>query len=323
MTSHRAVPGRGAGLGGLRGAWPGRPVPGGQPVLPHASASRRASWPAWSAGRRWCRRRCSTRARRCGWRRPSGSPCCPARRRSTRSILDHPERAAHDLSSLRLAVTGAADVPVALVERMRRELSFETVLTAYGLTEAVVATMCRPGDPPEVVSATSGRAAAGFEVRIGRRRDPAPRAEPDARLPRRPGGDGGRDRRRRLAAHRRRRPARRGRVPDHHRPAQGHVHLRRLQRLPGRGGAGAGPARRGGRVGRDRRGRARGSARSARRSWSPGRASRWPRRRCWPSAGSGWPTTRCPGRCEFRDALPRNPSGKVLKRAPEGGGNAT
>ena len=83
-------------------------------------------------------------------------------------ILDHPERAARDLSSLRLAVTGAADVPVALVERMRRELSFETVLTAYGLTEAVVATMCRPGDPPEVVSATSGRAAAGFEVKIGR-----------------------------------------------------------------------------------------------------------------------------------------------------------
>ena len=83
-------------------------------------------------------------------------------------ILDHPERADRDLSSLRLAVTGAADVPVALVERMRRELSFETVLTAYGLTEAVVATMCRPDDPPEVVSATSGRAAAGFEVKIGR-----------------------------------------------------------------------------------------------------------------------------------------------------------
>jgi acyl-CoA synthetase (AMP-forming)/AMP-acid ligase II len=82
-------------------------------------------------------------------------------------ILDHPGRGALDLSSLRLAVTGAADVPVALIERMRRELSFETVLTAYGLTEAVVATMCRPGDAPAVVSGTSGRAAAGFEVRIG------------------------------------------------------------------------------------------------------------------------------------------------------------
>ena len=85
------------------------------------------------------------------------------------SILDHPERAARDLSSLRLAVTGAADVPVALVERMRRELSFETVLTAYGLTEAVVATMCRPGDAAETAARTSGRSAAGFEVRIGER----------------------------------------------------------------------------------------------------------------------------------------------------------
>jgi HIP---CoA ligase len=82
-------------------------------------------------------------------------------------ILDHPARASFDLSSLRLAVTGAADVPVALIERMRRELTFSTVLTAYGLTEAVVATMCRPGDAPAVVSGTSGRAAAGFEVRIG------------------------------------------------------------------------------------------------------------------------------------------------------------
>jgi len=82
------------------------------------------------------------------------------------TILDHPDRPKYDLSSLRLAVTGAAIVPVALVERMRAELSFGTVLTAYGLTEAVVATMCRPGDDPETVARTSGRAAAGFEVRV-------------------------------------------------------------------------------------------------------------------------------------------------------------
>jgi HIP---CoA ligase len=82
------------------------------------------------------------------------------------TILDSPDRASYDLSSLRLAVTGAATVPVALVERMRAELSFETVLTAYGLTEAVVATMCRPDDDPRTVATTSGRAAAGFEVRI-------------------------------------------------------------------------------------------------------------------------------------------------------------
>jgi len=82
------------------------------------------------------------------------------------TILDHPGRADYDLSSLRLAVTGAAVVPVALVERMRRELSFDTVLTAYGLTEAVVATMCRPGDDPRTVARTAGRAAADFEIRV-------------------------------------------------------------------------------------------------------------------------------------------------------------
>jgi HIP---CoA ligase len=85
------------------------------------------------------------------------------------TILDHPARAARDLSSLRLAVTGAAVVPVALIERLRRELTFDTVLTAYGLTEAVVATMCRPGDDPDTVARTSGRGAAGFEVRVAGR----------------------------------------------------------------------------------------------------------------------------------------------------------
>ena len=82
------------------------------------------------------------------------------------TILDHPERGRFDLSSLRLAVTGAANVPVALVERMRRELGFRVVLTAYGLTEAVVATMCVPGDAPEIVARSCGRAAAGFSVRV-------------------------------------------------------------------------------------------------------------------------------------------------------------
>ncbi|MEQ0559804.1 FadD3 family acyl-CoA ligase [Amycolatopsis sp. NEAU-NG30] len=80
------------------------------------------------------------------------------------SLLHEQHRA--DLSSLRLAVTGAAPVAASLVRRMRAELGFEIVLTAYGLTEAVVVTMCRPGDDAEVVSRTSGRATAGFEVDI-------------------------------------------------------------------------------------------------------------------------------------------------------------
>ncbi|NGY63566.1 AMP-binding protein [Lentzea sp. NEAU-D13] len=82
------------------------------------------------------------------------------------TLLDHPERGSFDLSSLRLAVTGAAVVPVAMIERMQSELSL-TVLTAYGLTEAVVATMCRPGDSPETVAHTCGRPMAEFELRLG------------------------------------------------------------------------------------------------------------------------------------------------------------
>ncbi|MFD9790469.1 FadD3 family acyl-CoA ligase [Streptomyces sp. NPDC059070] len=83
------------------------------------------------------------------------------------SLLDHPARAAHDLSALRLVVTGAAVVPLRLVERLRTELGIETVLTAYGLSEASgIVTMCRRGDPPEVIAATSGRAIPGTEVRV-------------------------------------------------------------------------------------------------------------------------------------------------------------
>ncbi|GAB3460074.1 FadD3 family acyl-CoA ligase [Actinophytocola sediminis] len=82
------------------------------------------------------------------------------------AMLDHPDRARLDLSSLRLAVTGAATVPVALVERMQTELSFDAVLTAYGLTEAVVATMCRTGDDDATVAGTCGRAAAGCALAI-------------------------------------------------------------------------------------------------------------------------------------------------------------
>jgi acyl-CoA synthetase (AMP-forming)/AMP-acid ligase II len=86
-------------------------------------------------------------------------------------LLDHPKLADYDLSSLRFAVTGAAVVPVALVERMQAELGFDIVLTAFGMTEAVVVTMCRRTDPPEVVAHTCGRATARFELRIGDQRE--------------------------------------------------------------------------------------------------------------------------------------------------------
>jgi acyl-CoA synthetase (AMP-forming)/AMP-acid ligase II len=81
------------------------------------------------------------------------------------TLLADPDRAAHDLSSLRLGVTGAAVVPVELVHAMRDELGFSTVLTAYGLTESCgTVTMCRRSDPAEIIASTSGRAIPGLEV---------------------------------------------------------------------------------------------------------------------------------------------------------------
>ncbi len=82
------------------------------------------------------------------------------------SLLNAPGRAERDLSSLRLAVTGAAVVPVVLIEKMRDELRIDQVVTAFGMTEAVVVTMCRNGDSAETVATTNGRAIPGMETRI-------------------------------------------------------------------------------------------------------------------------------------------------------------
>jgi acyl-CoA synthetase (AMP-forming)/AMP-acid ligase II len=83
------------------------------------------------------------------------------------SILAHPDRDRYDLSNLRLAVTGAAPISVELIERMRSELGFDTVITGYGLTEASgTVSMCRHDDDPETISTTSGRAIPDVEVRL-------------------------------------------------------------------------------------------------------------------------------------------------------------
>lgn len=83
------------------------------------------------------------------------------------SILRHPERKNRDLSTLRAATTGAAAIPVKLIEDIQNELKLETIVTAYGLTEVCgTATMCRRGDSPALIANTSGRAIPGVELRI-------------------------------------------------------------------------------------------------------------------------------------------------------------
>jgi acyl-CoA synthetase (AMP-forming)/AMP-acid ligase II len=80
------------------------------------------------------------------------------------SVLDHPDRSRHRLGSLRLAITGAAVVPVALVERLRAEL-FPRVVIAYGLTESCgTATVGDPDADSATIARTVGRAIADTEV---------------------------------------------------------------------------------------------------------------------------------------------------------------
>ena len=82
------------------------------------------------------------------------------------TLLDHPNLGQYDLASLRVAVTGAADIPVDLIRRMRSELPFRRVLTGYGLTEGGTCTGSRPEDDPETIATTAGRAMVDVEVRI-------------------------------------------------------------------------------------------------------------------------------------------------------------
>ena len=82
------------------------------------------------------------------------------------SLLDHPDRSRRDLSSLRVAVTGAADIPVELIRRIDEELPFSTIITGYGLTEAGTAAATSKGDDVETIATTVGRLRPGFELRI-------------------------------------------------------------------------------------------------------------------------------------------------------------
>ncbi|MET9387761.1 FadD3 family acyl-CoA ligase [Streptomyces sp. NPDC002928] len=81
------------------------------------------------------------------------------------------ESTGRDLSSLRVAVTGSADIPVELVRRVTTELPFTHLMTGYGLTEAGTVTASRPGDPYEAVARTVGRPCEGFEVSLGSDRE--------------------------------------------------------------------------------------------------------------------------------------------------------
>lgn len=90
------------------------------------------------------------------------------------SLLNDPERARTDLSSLRATITGAATIAPSLIERIRAELGFQLVLTGYGLTETCgVVSLCAAGDDAQTIALTSGKAIEGVEMRCVNERNEA------------------------------------------------------------------------------------------------------------------------------------------------------
>ena len=83
------------------------------------------------------------------------------------SLLNHPDFASFPLDTLRLSVTGAAVVPVELIDRMKTQLELDIVITAYGLTETHgTATICEQSDSIETIATTVGHPLEGLELRI-------------------------------------------------------------------------------------------------------------------------------------------------------------
>lgn len=83
------------------------------------------------------------------------------------SLLAHPRLDTADLSSLRVAVTGASTIPPILIEQMRNKLGFDLVTTAYGLTECGgLASICEVDTDIETIANTSGCAINGTEIAI-------------------------------------------------------------------------------------------------------------------------------------------------------------
>ncbi|MEV0624092.1 AMP-binding protein [Nonomuraea sp. NPDC050404] len=81
-------------------------------------------------------------------------------------LLEELERAPWDVSSLRVAICGAAAVPAALITRLVERVGLERMINAYGLMEGTVVSMTRAGDPIEVIAATTGRPVPGIEVKV-------------------------------------------------------------------------------------------------------------------------------------------------------------
>jgi acyl-CoA synthetase (AMP-forming)/AMP-acid ligase II len=83
-----------------------------------------------------------------------------------RMMLDAHDPAVHDVSALRFWLTAGAPIPTALVQDAAVRFPGCRVVSAYGSSEVMMATVCRPEDPVERVASSDGRPVPGVEIRI-------------------------------------------------------------------------------------------------------------------------------------------------------------
>lgn len=83
------------------------------------------------------------------------------------TLLSSPRLGEFDISTLRIATTGATTIPTDLIRRMREDLGIDDVFSAYGLTESTgVVSLCSRGDDFETIAKTCGRPLAGTSLRF-------------------------------------------------------------------------------------------------------------------------------------------------------------
>lgn len=80
-------------------------------------------------------------------------------------LLDHPDHARRDLTSLRTVLLGGAPSSPALIRRVQETLGVR-VAVRYSSTEVGIATASLPDDPIDVLATTVGKPTPGVELRI-------------------------------------------------------------------------------------------------------------------------------------------------------------
>ncbi len=83
-----------------------------------------------------------------------------------RMMLDGYDPSVHDVSRLRFWLSAGAPIPTTLVEEAASKFSGCRVVSAYGSSEVMMATVCPPEDPVERVASSDGRPVSGVEIRI-------------------------------------------------------------------------------------------------------------------------------------------------------------